>query len=202
MCDATALLAISAIASIAGTGVGYVTNQANVKAQREYQEFIYEQNKAITASSLVNQYAAINERQIEEQKKASQEISEIVRQARQAKATSYVSSLEAGVAGLSVDALLDDYTRKESEFITRTQEQQRAVMSQLQREKTGLGFDAYSRIIGATPQPLQGPSIFAAGLSMLGTAAGALGTEIPENSNTLFGKMFSSSGGSSGAPSV
>jgi hypothetical protein len=189
MCGVAELIAVSAIASVAGTAVGYTTTQANVKAQRQYQEFIYEQNKAVTASSLVNQYSAINERQVEEQKRASQEISEVMRQAQQARATAYTSSLEGGVSGLSVDALLNDYARRESEFIMRTQEQERATMMQLQREKTGLGYDAYSRIISSTPQPIQGPSALAAGLSIAGTTAGFLTTQMPTGP-TVFDSLF------------
>lgn len=190
MCHPIVFMAIASVASVAGTAVGYTTAQANAKAQRQYQDFIYEQNKAVTTASLVNQYAAINERQIEEQKKASQEISEVMRQAQQARATAYTSSLEGGVSGLSVDALLNDYARRESEFILRTQEQERAVTMQLQREKLGLGYDAYSRIIGATPQPIQGPSALAAGLSIGGQVTGFLGAEAPAPDSTMFDRIF------------
>lgn len=192
MCDAIAFMAVSTLATIGSIGVNYATQSANAKTQMAFQKMVYDQNKTLTEASLVNEYAAINERQSEERAKASQEIGAIMQQARAARSTAYLSSLEQGVSGLSVDSLLNDYAQKEAQFITRTQEQERATLMQIQRERIGLGYDAVGRLISATPRPIQGPSGIAAAISGAAAATSFFAAEVPEAGSTVFDRMFNS----------
>jgi|DEB0MinimDraft_10_1074344.scaffolds.fasta_scaffold31497_2 hypothetical protein len=177
MCDPVIFAAVSTAAAIGGSVINYQTQSAQAEAQRRYQQQVFEQTKTLANANLVNQYAAITRRQVEEQTKASQEISEIVQQARSAKATAYASSIESGVAGLSVDALLDNYAMRESMFIQRTQAQERAVLDQLRNEAMGYSYQATGRIVGATPEPISGPSGLALAASITGATFDFFGTE-------------------------
>jgi hypothetical protein len=64
----------------------------------------------------------LQERQ--EMTSAAQAIQESTKKAREARATARVSAGESGVAGLSVDALINDMTRKEAEYSFSVQQQQ------------------------------------------------------------------------------
>ena len=194
MCAPEIFAVVGAISAITGAVVSYTMQSQQAAAERQYQEYIYNQTKTLTDANLITQFAAISERQVQEQKKAAQEISTIVQQARTARATAYASSIEGGVAGLSVDALLNDYARKESEFVLRTQAQEKAVVTQLQQEATGLSYQAAGRIAGVTPQPIAGPSALGLAASITGSAFSFFGQA--ENFDYFFG-----GGGGGGSPS-
>lgn len=169
MCDPIIFAAVGAAASIGGAVVNYSAEQSQANAQRQYQSYIQKQTQELASANLINQFAAMNQRQVEEQRKASQEISEIAQQAREAKATAYASSIQSGVAGLSIDSLIDSYTARESKFIQRTQEQERNILNQLQREATGMSYQYTGQVVGATPAPISGPS----GLALVARVGGA-----------------------------
>ena len=78
----------------------------------------------------------------QEQVAAAQRIQESTRKAREARSTARVSAGEAGVAGLSVDALINDLTREEASynFATQQQTQMNDVNRTMQLDQAGLGF--------------------------------------------------------------
>ena len=78
----------------------------------------------------------------QEQVAAAQRIQASSKKAREARATARVSAGEAGVAGLSVDALINDLTRKEAEnrFANNQQLATNDVNRQMQLNDAGLGF--------------------------------------------------------------
>lgn len=196
MCTPEIFAAVAAISSVTGAVVGFTTQSQAAAAQRQYQQQVYEQTRTLAIGNLTQQFASITERQVEEQRKAAQEISQIVQQARQARASAYASSLEAGVSGLSVDALLDEYSRRESLFIQRTQQQERAVLSQLSNEAMGLSYQATGAVVGKTPQPVSGPSPLALAANVAGAAFSYFGDE----GNFEF--LFGGGGGGGGASSA
>ena len=96
-------------------------------------------------------------RQAQEQEATAREIGEVSKKAREAMATASVSAGESGVAGLSVDALLDDYVRQEADYrmgVTRQQE-----MKNLQTELalTDAGLRSQNRLIDIN-RPINRPS--------------------------------------------
>lgn len=193
MCTpALAFAGLAAAASIGGTVVSYTTANAQARAQEQYQKYIYEQNKQVASQSLISEYEATLSRQNEEQRKASQEIFEIVRQSQEAAARAYTGSLESGAAGLSVQNMLGEITRRESEFVLRTQEQQRINMLQLNRENQAASSRYINRVIGATPGPVARPSPIAAGLSIVGAAGNLFSSEVTSNgtSTTYWDAVF------------
>lgn len=174
----TAALAMNAalgatIISGIGTPIyGYFAQSQAAKAQADYQNQMYQANKAIAEQSLLSQYADISRRQQQEQEKAAQEMGIISAQARAARATVATSAAESGVAGLSVDALMNDYFVREASALTATQRQLRGTMFQLEQAKKGLGAEYQGRVLGMTPQPIPQPSLIATGLQVGGAAAG------------------------------
>lgn len=163
--------AASLAASIGAPIASYAAQNSAANAQQQYQQQMYTANKQIADESLLSQYADISRRQQEEQRKAAQEINAISSQAQMARATARASAIEGGVAGLSVDALMNDYWRKESQYIDSTQQQLRGTLFQLERTKEGMRSEYQGRVLSATPQPVARPSVLATGLQIAGNSA-------------------------------
>jgi len=62
-----------------------------------------------------------------------------------------VGAGEAGVAGASVEAILNDISAQESAFGVRTQRNVEATVAQIQQEKRGVAAGAQSRINAVQP---------------------------------------------------
>ena len=90
----------------------------------------------------LHEVSSMRIQQGQEQVAAAQRLQESTKKAREARATARVSAGEAGVAGLSVDALINDLTRKEAEYNFNTQKQLQMsdVNRTLQLRDAGLGF--------------------------------------------------------------
>ena len=166
----------AAIGTTIVSGIGtpiysYFAQQDAARQQSAYQNSMYAANKQIAEQSILSQYADVAMRQQQESEKASQEMSIIAAQAREARATALTSSMESGVSGLSVDNLMADYFRKESNALMTTQKQLKNTLFQFERTKEGLGAEYQARVLGMTPQPVEYPSIVATGLRAGGAAA-------------------------------
>lgn len=184
MCDPVIFGGASVVASIVGQTMAYSAQQKATAAQNAYQKQIYEQTSELATSNLIQQYGAIQSRKVEEQQKAAQEISEISQQAMVARSRAYASSIASGVGGISVDAMIDDYTRKELDFANRTMDQKNAIMNQLSSEALGMQAQAMGRIIGVTPQYQAGPSPWALAAGIASSGFNYFGTK--DNFNYWF----------------
>lgn len=73
---------------------------------------------------------------------AAQKLSSSAKKAMEARSTARVSAGEAGIAGLSVDALINDLTRKEAEYKATTEQQQRwnKAATETKLQNSGLNF--------------------------------------------------------------
>lgn len=102
------------------------------------------QSQASTAERkrYLQEVSSMRVQQRQEQVAAAQRMQESTRKAREARSTARVSASEAGVAGISVDALINDMTRQEAEsrFATQQQLQMNDVGRQMQLQNAGLGF--------------------------------------------------------------
>lgn len=172
-----ASLAATLATSIAAPVVSYFAQQSAANAQRQYQEQQYTANQQIAEQSLMSQYADISRRQQEERQKAAQEMQAISGQAQQARSTAQTSAIEAGVSGLSVDSLINDYTMKESQFLDNTQRQLRGTLFQLEQNKQGLRSQYQGQVLSMTPQPVASPSLLATGLT-IGSNMAAFGSNV------------------------
>ncbi|WP_132413098.1 hypothetical protein [Neorhizobium sp. S3-V5DH] len=105
---AVAQFAMGAASSI----VGYMGQQA----QYEQQQQIYENNRQEANKAAVDTYASTQNRILQERAAASNEAQKINIDAAKGRATASVAAGEAGVAGLSVDALISDYYGQQGRY--------------------------------------------------------------------------------------
>ena len=112
----------------------------------------------------LQEVSSMRVQQGQEQVAAAQRINESAKKAREARATARVSAGEAGVAGLSVDALINDLTREEAEYNFATQQQleMNDVGRQMQLQNAGLGFTNNMLRIN---RPIEQPDYLGAALS-------------------------------------
>jgi len=147
-------IALAGLALGAGSaGLQYAGQRRQAKQQAQFQQRAADAERQ---RSLMEQ-RSIRIRQAQEQEATAREIGEVSKKAREAMATATVSAGESGVAGLSVDALLDDYVRQEATYrmgVTRQQE-----MKDLQTglALTDAGFRSQNRLIDIN-RPINRPS--------------------------------------------
>ena len=157
MCEPTTI-AIAMGAAQAGMTV--IGQQQAAKTQAEAQR----RASAAERQRYLHEVSSMRIQQGQEQVAAAQKMSESARKATEARATARVSAGEAGVAGLSVDALINDLTRQEAEYSFNVQKQTQMsdVNRQLQLRDAGLGFTNNMLRIN---KPIEQPNYLGAALS-------------------------------------
>ena len=117
MCIA-ALPLLGAVLSIAQAGAGF----AAASQQADAQNAAYESNRQASIVAMTDRYAAINNDTLAQREAASQDLQQKRTEGLVARSKAATSSGEAGVTGLSVDALLNDFqaqqNRKEASILT------------------------------------------------------------------------------------
>lgn len=157
MCEATTIAAAAVAAvSAAGTGASYSAQHQKAKAQANHQRKVAEGTNTAANRAYLQQVS-------QEQGASKQKLSAAQREARQAQSAARVSAGEAGVSGLSIDALLDDFNRQR-----RTQAS--AIQKNYQWASQGHQATAQGRIAQSRPGPTAFPSALAAGLQIGGSA--------------------------------
>ena len=130
---------------IIAAGLGIASMGAQVMGQRQMaktQAKVQKNASAAERQRYLHEVSSMRLQQGQEQVAAAQRIQESTRKAREARSTARVSAGEAGVAGLSVDALINDLTREEASynFATQQQTQMNDVNRSLRLRDAGLGF--------------------------------------------------------------
>lgn len=150
---------ISAGVGAASAGLQYAGQRRQAKQQAAYQA----QSAAAERQRALQEQSSIRMRQAQEQEATARELEQVSRKSQEALARARVSAGEAGVAGASVQALMDDYTRQEAGYRAATLRQQelRGVGTQLGLEQAGLA--SQQRLISIN-QPISKPSFLTAGL--------------------------------------
>ena len=149
----------STVAGIASPLMSYAGQRQQAKAQAAYQA----QSAAAERQRALQEQSSIRMRQAQEQEATARELEQVSRKSQEALARARVSAGEAGVAGASVQALMDDYTRQEAGYRAATLRQQEmsALGTQLGLEQAGLA--SQQRLISIN-QPIDRPSFLTAGL--------------------------------------
>ncbi len=132
-------LVIASIAmSAASTGLQIRGQQIQAKTQEKVQA----NASAVERQRYLNEVSSLRTQQGQEQVAMAQKLQSNKTRAREARATARVSAGEAGVAGLSVNALMNDLTRKEAMYnnSVNTQAQMLDVRRDLSLRDAGLGF--------------------------------------------------------------
>ena len=117
MCEPVTMAAIALGTAQAGLTIQGQRQAAKAQAKVQRRATIAEQQRYLTEVSA----SRLKERQ--EKIAAAQRIQQSTTAAREARATARVSAGESGVAGLSVDALINDLTRKEAQYNFSIQQQ-------------------------------------------------------------------------------
>ena len=169
MCDpVTATL----VATSVGSNIaGFVGARQQAKAQQQYQA----QAAQAERQRFQQEQTSMRMRQAQEQEAVGRELEQVSRKSQAALARARVSAGEAGVAGASVQALMDDYMRQEAGYRGALLRQQ-----ELGGIATGMGleqagFATQQRQIGLS-QPIQKPSVLGTVLSSAQQAMGAYRT--------------------------
>ena len=172
MTAAQAMMANLAVGMSVASAIGMpIIQYMGQQQQAKYQEQLYEYNKTVAEGNAMSQYAAISRRQAEEQRRFGQEMGIIARRGAEARATALVSSVESGVSGLSVDSLMNNYYRQQSEYLTTTQQQAKASMFQSEMEKQQARSGYQGQVLSAMPTA-PGGSPLALGLGVAGGLSG------------------------------
>lgn len=158
MCDLVTGLAAATFAINAGSAV------ANHQAQKKASEG----NEEAAIKAMLEAWKDIGLRESQEQDAAEQTIMQADRQARLATASAQLSAAESGVAGASVDAVVQQIENEASAFKTTTRKNLDMTIAQLQREKISGRTVAQQRIAAVPP-----PSGFLTALQIGGAAANA-----------------------------
>lgn len=155
MCDP-----ISIGMAVASSAMQVTGQRQMAKAQAQAQA----NASAAERQRYLQEVSSMRVQQGQEQVAAAQRINESAKKAREARATARVSAGEAGVAGLSVDALINDLTREEAEysFATQQQLQMNDVGRSMQLQNAGLGFTNNMLRIN---KPIEQPNYLGAALS-------------------------------------
>jgi len=160
------------IATAVGLGLGAAQTVSQVQGQKQ-QGKAQARAQANASAAERNRYlqetASMRVQQGQEEVAAAQRINASARKAREARATARVSAGEAGVAGLSVDALINDLTKEEAEFNFATQQQieMNDVGRNMQLKNAGLGFSNNMLRIN---KPIEQPDYLGAAISGAQTA--------------------------------
>lgn len=149
--------------SAAGAITGYSAEKQQAAAQQQY----YENNRIAANKAAVNTYASQQNRALQEKAAASQEEQKLNIDAMKGRSTAHVAAGEAGVSGLSVDALIADYYGQQGRYertlsnnyqmnadylrgeMDATQAQTEGRINSVQQAQTPSFADAALRILGA-----------------------------------------------------
>jgi hypothetical protein len=176
-----AIVSIAVAAASTATTMAVQSEQAS--ASNRYQQKAQDardkeiaDNYALAMESMAQQQKALQERQKQEGEATVTEEARNARAAAEARATARTAAGEAGVSGLSLDALITDFTRQESQYRYGVRRNLTLSTDQLTAESEGARATAMGRS-AAIPQlnlePLNGPSFLGAALRIGGDALGA-----------------------------
>tara|TARA_R110002153_G_scaffold192152_2_gene345450 strand:+ start:262 stop:861 length:600 start_codon:yes stop_codon:yes gene_type:complete len=189
MCDPVSATLV--ISSVASSIVQFTGAKQQAKAQAAYQA----QSIAAAQRKQGFQTTAAGLEQQQKELAIAQEKGKVTKRAREQLATATVSAGEAGVSGLSVQALMDDYVRQQAgqQVALTTQQKLYGLQHGLGLKQIGLASE--QEILGLS-QPVPQPSALGAGLSAISNAASAYGTGL-----TIGNRMGSGGGGQTSAQS-
>lgn len=154
------MTAISTAQAIAGL----IGQQQQADAMAQYQQKMYDQNKKIADQAATDQYQGLGTRTYQEREAAALDIMNASRAAREAMSTARVSAGEAGVAGASTDALLQDFERRQFEYTYGRSRSQDFREASIEDNKKAIRSQQQGRVLAMLPKPQEKPNYFGAAL--------------------------------------
>jgi hypothetical protein len=166
MCEPTTI-AVASLAVTAASGVAnYMAQSAQADAQEDYNRQLQENAK----QAYLNDIEALRLQQDQDEGSAQDEIVKNQIAAREARARAKTAAGEAGVSGLSVDALLADYDRQEANFTDSVLANLGSRTQQRKAEENAAVTRYQSRYNSASP--VSRPSMLNTGLNIAGQGLG------------------------------
>jgi hypothetical protein len=179
--EVIAIISIAVAAASTATTMAVQSEQA--AASNRYQQKAQDARDkeiqdayALSIESMHQQQKALQERERQEGEATVTEEERNARAAAEARATARTAAGEAGVSGLSLDALLGDFTRQESSYRYGVRRNLSISTDQLTAEMEGVRATAQGRaasIPRLNLEPVNGPSYLGAALRIGGDALGA-----------------------------
>lgn len=160
MCDPISMALASFGVGAAQSVAQYQADSASAKAQNAY----YLANAQRANKSAQEQMFQVQQRMLQEQEAGADEKIKNMRDARADRASAAVAAGESGASGLSVDALLREFSVNESQANEAVDRNTELGLNQLQNEITGIRSNAEDRINSV--QRAAKPSFFNTGLSI------------------------------------
>lgn len=197
----TIMIVASLVVAVASAAASYAQQSAQAAQNAQFQRKQVEaQNDAIMSNSALANAAYINNatqlqnRQNEEGAAAFAKQHSVQLQAAKTSSTAVTAAGEAGVQGLSVNALLSDYTKQEVDYRFQSSTQVDNQRNQTEAELKSAQLSAEGRIDSVKPymaKPVDYPSLMGAALRVGSDAAGIYG----KNQDSING-WFKGNGGS------
>lgn len=160
------------VASLAISAASGVANYMAQSAQADAQEDYNRQLNKNAEQAYVNDLEALRLQQVQDEKQAKQKIIQNQKEALAARSRAKTAAGEAGVSGLSVDALLADFENQEAQFKDSVVENLDNRNQQRFQESIAAGTRLQSRQNSA--QPVSRPSLLGTGLQIAGSSVGTL----------------------------
>jgi len=170
MCEPATLMAISIGITVASTAATLAQQQQNVEAQEDFQKETHKFNSEVATQNAIRNYTALQRRQVQERQKAAIDIQTVARTSAAAQGTARAQAAESGTAGLSVEALINDFEREELEFQTQTIRTGQFRDAQFRDEAQGVRAGLQGQILSTLPAPVQQPDFIGAGLRIAGSS--------------------------------
>lgn len=153
------------------------------KATEKYQQSMadardqqIEENYALSVASANSQYRQLQDRQQQEADAAAQKVQEGNLQGAKARSTALVAAGEAGVSGLSVNNLINDFMAQEARYRNSVTTNLGYANQQVEAQKQGVYAEAQGRVNSVTPymkEPVAQPNYVGAALRVGGSATSA-----------------------------
>ena len=162
MCEPSTLAAATLAVSVAGTAASFIGQQQ----QADSMEGQARSNADAIRQDTVNSYEQLQLRRVQERDAAIEEKMSAQSDAVKARSAARVSAGEAGVSGLSVDALMADYYGQEGRYADSVDRNYENTSQQIDQEMRGVQAAGTTRI-NSLPRG-QRPSFLDAGLRIAG----------------------------------
>ncbi len=175
MCGPPAIAGIGLFITAVSAVASYKAADDSAQTTENFQDASAKEGARLARESFDNQNKDVQARSREEDSAAAQAIRVNQQEAAKAKATARVASGEAGVSGLSVDALLSDFNRQEDDYTNSILTNRDISRRQSQQALKGIRAGTESQLAASRFAPVRRPSYLTPGLQIAGAglAAGA-----------------------------
>jgi hypothetical protein len=174
---------IGVVLTAASTAYSLYAQSQQTAAQNKYQQRLaenrdkeIESNYELSVASANRQYRDLQERQQQESEAAAQKLQAGAVEGGEARSRALTAAGEAGVSGLSVNALLSDFMGQEAKYRESVKTNAGYANDQLRQEMEGVNAQASGRIASISPyvkQPVETPNYFGGAMRVGGSALDA-----------------------------